>query len=153
MKRYSWKFNINANAESVGKELEEIEMMGEVTSEQVLEYAEKNPNSELHKCFEWDNEKASKNYRLIQANRILCSISIEIKEEPVVKQRIYVNVRSQESGEKTFKNIKEVLKNDDEYQQLIDKAKKEFVDTKDKYETLLNKNDLRDIIFEIYREV
>lgn len=153
MKKYSWKFYMGGDPDKVGKELEELETLGEVTPERVLGYAERHPKSELHKCFEWDDKEAGRKYRLELANRILCSISIEIKEEPKVKQRVYVNVRSSNSGIKTFKNIKDVLEDDEEYKQLLDKAKKEFTDCKDKYDLLLNKDDLKDIVFEIYREI
>ena len=154
MKNYSWKFNISgADAELVGKELEEIESYGEITPERVLSYAERHKKSELHKCFEWDDSEASRRYRLNQANQILCSISIEITEEPVKKQRVYVNVRSSASGIKTFKNIKDVLEDDEEYKQLVEKARREFEDCKDKYETLINRDDLKDLLFAIYKEV
>ena len=150
---YSWKYVLPGDPQKVGNELEEIESLGEITPERVLGYAERHKNSELHKCFEWDDSEASRKYRLNQANQILCSISIEIKEEPKVTQRVYVNVKSSNSGIKTFKNIKDVLGDDEEYKQLIEKAKKEFVDCKDKYETLLQRDDLKDILFEIYKEV
>ena len=155
MKKYSWK-NISfaeANPQIVGEELEEIERNGELTAENLVSYATRHKDSELYKCFEWDDEEAGKKYRLRQANQILCSISLEISEEPKVRQRVYVNVRSSDTDSKVFKNIKDVLENDDEYKQLVDKAKKEFDSCKEKYETLINKEDLKDIIFEIYREV
>lgn len=150
---YSWKYVLPGDPQKVGNELEEIESLGEITPERVLGYAERHKNSELHKCFEWDDSEASRKFRLQQASTILCSISIEIKEEPKVTQRVYVNVKSSNSGIKTFKNIKDVLGDDEEYKQLIEKAKKEFVDCKDKYETLLQRDDLKDILFEIYKEV
>lgn len=153
-KKYSWKYsNFKGDAEKVGKELESIEVLGELNSKSVLQYAEENVDSELYKCFEWDNEIAGEKYRLMQANQVLCSISIEIKEEPLKKQRIYVNVKSSTTNVKQFKNINEVLKNDDEYRQLIEKAKKELQSYKEKYETLVNKEDLKDVIFEIYKEI
>lgn len=153
MKIYSWKYSINAEAEKVGKELEQMELLGEITPERVLEYAENNLESELHKCFDWDDPVASRKWRLHQANTILCSISVKIKEEPEIKQRVYVHVKSSNNGSKTFKNIKDVLENDEEYKQLLDKAKKDFNECKDKYDSLLNKQDLKDVIFEIYREI
>lgn len=154
MKKYSWKsVGFSADPNKVGKELETIEVLGELNNRAVLDYAEKNTNSELYKCFEWDNEIAGEKYRLFQANNILCSISLEIKEEPAQKQRVYVNVRSCETEKRTFKNINEVLKNDDEYSQLINKAKDELKTYTDKYNSLLDKEDLKNVIFEIYREI
>lgn len=154
MKKYSWKSHgFSANAQKIGKELEKLEILGELNSEAVLKYAESHKNSELYKCFEWSDTEASKRYRLYQASLILSSISLEIKEEPKIKQRVYVSVKSTETGERTFKNIKEVLKNDDEYQQLISRAKLEFDNCKERYQSVIKKEDLKDIIFEIYREI
>lgn len=153
MKKYSWKFIINADAQKVGKELEKIETLGELNNEAVLKYAEEHPKSELYKCFDWDDTEASKKWRLNQASRIICSISVEIKEEPTVKQRIYVNVRSSETGKRKFKNIRDVLENDDEYNQLVNKAKEDFNKCKEKYDTIINRDDLKDILFDIYREI
>lgn len=156
MKKYSWKtsfFNYKADANKVGEELEIIERNGELTKENLLDYAERHKDSELYKCFEWDDKEAGRKYRLTQANQVLCSITLEISEEPKVQQRVYVNIKSSNTEEKVFKNIKDVLENDEEYQQLVDKAKKDFDNCKEKYQTLINKEDLKDIIFEIYRQV
>lgn len=156
MKEYSWKFNISADAQLVGEELERLEVEGEVTPKMVLDFAEQNPESEMHKCFEWDDSEAAKKYRMQQAQQVLCSISFKFKtseEEPVQKQRIYLNIKNTSEGIKKFKNIKEVLKNDDEYQQLVDRAKEDFINCKAKYETLVQKEDLKNIVFEIYREI
>ena len=154
MKVFSWKSTgYKADAQLVGEELEQIEKQGSLEASDVVAYAENNVKSELHKCFEWDDEKASKNWRLYEARKILCSISLQIVEEPKKVQRVYVNIKDKSTEERVFKNINEVLKNDEEYQQLIEKAKKEFEGCKDRYNDLLQKQDLKDIIFEIYREI
>ena len=154
MRVYSWKgCGFSADAQAVGQELEKIETAGELTSEEILNYAKDNPDSELYKCFEWDDDEASRKYRLVQASQILSSISLKITEEPVRKQKVYVSIKSATSGSRKFKNIKEVLDNDEEYKQLLDKAEKEFDSCKEKYETLLRKQDLKEIIFDLYRKI
>lgn len=154
MKRYCWKHSCyDVDVQMVGEELEKIEELGEISSEQVLEYAEKHKDSELYKCFDWDDKSASRKYRLQQASQIICSISVEIKEEPVEKQKVYYSVVSSESGSRKFKNIKEILKDDEEYMQLVEKAKNEFDNCREKYDNLIRKEDLKEIIFEIYKEI
>lgn len=157
MREYSWKHTgtsfISADAQLVGEELEKLEFAGELTADEVLEFARNNPNSETYKCFEWDNTVAGEKYRKMQASGILSSISVTIKEEPKETQRVYVSVKTSLDDTRKFKNIKEVLKNDDEYQQLIDRAKQSFVRTKEQYETLLEKEDLKEVIFELYKEI
>ena len=41
----------------------------------------------------------------------------------------------------------EVLKNDDDYKQLVDKAEQDFLSYKQKYEEIIQLNDLKNIIY------
>lgn len=154
MKIYSWKtVGFDANAQKVGEELEKIENDGEINSEEILNYAEKHKDSELYKCFEWDDTEASRKFRMLQASRILSSISLKIKETPAVKQKLYFSIRSASTEERTFKNIKDIVENDEEYTQLVNKAKDDLNRCTEKYEDLVKKQDLKDIIFEIYKNI
>ena len=133
----------NVDANKVGKELEIINN-GELTNKLILEYARNHKKSELNKCFEWDDKKAGEKYRLSQANNILQSISIVVpeQEEPI---KAYVNVKTSEDN-KVFKPIKVVLNNPDEYSQVVSRAEKEFINYKNKYDRLLELQDLKDIV-------
>lgn len=151
MKKYSWRSTgFNVNAQKVGKELESI---GEVTNKNVLEYARFNEQSELHKCFEWDDTIASEKYRLTQASHIISSISFVIQEEPLKKQKVYYSIKTEDKDVRSFKNIKNILENDEEYKALCEKAKKELENCKNNYNDLIRKKDLKDIVFEIYKEI
>lgn len=136
----------NADANKVGKELEVIEKEKELTRETVLEYA-KNKKSELHKCFEWDDKIAGEKYRLFQATNILTSISIVYEEEPKKTTRMYVSIKNN-NDKREYKNIISVLENDEDYKKLLSKAKKDFISYKEKYQDLLQLQDLKNIIFE-----
>lgn len=154
MKIFSWGASrYGADAQLVGEELELIERNSIITPEHVVEYAQRHKDSELYKCFEWDDTEAAKRWRLNQARLIITSIKIEIKEEPKKTQRVYVNIKDKDTEARTFKSINEVLKNDEEYQQLIEKAKKDIISCKERYEDLLEKEDLKEIIFDIYRNI
>ena len=144
---YKWKSaGFKGNATKVGKELEGIEQTSELTNVNVLEYARNNKNSELNKCFEWDDTKAGEKYRLIQANNIMQSISIVINDEPEETTKAFVNIKTKEET-KVFKNIVSVLENDEEYLQLKQKAERDFISYKEKYNKILKLKDLKDIIF------
>lgn len=144
--KYCWNATFyEADANKVGKELERIESKEELTRESVLKFA-KNKKSELHKCFEWDDSIAGEKYRLFQASNILTSISIVYEEEPKRTTRMYVNIKNAEN-QREYKNIVSVLENDEEYQQLLDKAERDFVSYKDKYQNMIQLNDLKNIIF------
>jgi len=154
MRKYSWKnYAFTQDSQKVGEELEELEKTSEITNRNVLAYARKNKNSELHKCFEWDDEKAGEKYRLIQATNIISSISVVIEEEPIKKQKIYFSIKSDEKEGRKFKNIKDILEDDEDYKALLNKARKEFETCKDNYDKLIKREDLKDIIFDIYREI
>ena len=155
MKIFSWSTTTvkNADAQLVGEELEIIERNNSVSPKHIVDYARNNVDSELHKCFDWDDSSAAEKYRLYQANLIICSISLEIKEEPKKTQRVYVNIKDKDTDERVFKNINEVLKNDEEYQQLVSKASADLERCRDKYSNLLEKEDLKDIIFNIYKNI
>lgn len=149
MKKYSWKcYQFKANAQRVGEELENIK---NITNKNVLEYAKENVKSELHKCFEWNDTIASEKYRLFQATQLISSISLVIQEKPIKKQKIYYSIRIEEEGERTFKNIKNILENENEYYALCNKAKKELENCKNSYNDLIKKEDLKEIVFEIYK--
>lgn len=144
--KYCWSAtSYEADANKVGKELERIESKEELTRESVLKFA-KNKKSELHKCFEWDDSIAGEKYRLYQASNILTSISIVYEEEPKRTTRMYVSIKNTENQRK-YKNIVSVLENDEEYQQILDKAERDFVSYKDKYQNMIQLNDLKNIIF------
>ena len=151
MRKYSWsRGSFKGNVQKVGEELETIDNL---TNENVLEYAKNNVESELHKCFEWDDTKASEKYRLIQATHIISSISFVIEEKPIKRQKIYFSIKTEESEVKKFKNIKDILENDDEYSALCDRAKKDIERCKNNYYDLIRKNDLKEIVFEIYKNI
>lgn len=154
MRKYSWKnYVFTQDSQKVGEELEKLEKVSEITNKNVLEYARKNKDSELHKCFEWNDTIAGEKYRLIQASNVISSISFVIEEEPIKKQKVYFSIKSDAKESRKFKNIKDILEDDEDYKALLNKARKEFETCKDNYDNLIKREDLKDIIFDIYREI
>ena len=151
MKKYSWKsIGFNANAQKVGEELENIV---DLSNKNVLDYAKNNINSELHKCFEWDDTIAGEKYRLVQATRLISSISFVIQEEPIKKQKVYFSIKTEEEDLRKFESIKDILEDDEKYYALCNKMKRELENCKNNYNDLIKKKDMKEIIFEIYKEI
>jgi len=154
--KYTWS-NIwfKQDANKIGRELEQINDISELTNKEVLEYAENHKDSELAKCFEWNNEIAGRKFRLQQASNILCSISIVIDDskEPVEKTRVYVSTRKKDDEKRTFKKLVDVLDDDEEYKALVEKAKNELNTCQDKYRNIVRLQDLKDIIFDMYKNL
>lgn len=94
---YEWKTGsrIKANAQKVGEELEKIPVK---TAEKVVEAASKRKNSELHKCFTWDDSKAAQEYRLEQARLVLRAVVTVVDvnvggQVETVKPRAFESIR------------------------------------------------------------
>lgn len=85
----------NKQAQIYGEALEEIQEKngGKITPKIVLKEA-KEKNSPLHDFFEWDNTKASDNWRLHQARHLIGAIEVVISYDGTEKERRrYLNVR------------------------------------------------------------
>lgn len=91
---YEWKgrtYAVNANV--VGKEVEKLEKeKGEVTAKDLVDVA-RSKDSPIHRLFEWDDAKAAEGYRVSQATKVLCALSIVQPDtaEPTTI-RAYMNI-------------------------------------------------------------
>ena len=104
---YKWKLKGLTKKVKVDKAVKELQNIknkcGELTPEAIVQ-ASKSRKSALHKLFEWDNEKASHQYRLQQARTIINNIEIVIVKN---NEPYYVNayeiVKAEEKRE--YKSI------------------------------------------------
>ena len=114
------------------KVAEEITAIGDdVTPEQVVEAA-RDESSELHKCFDWDDQIAAEKWRKQQARQILCFLIIK-EEEPSEAVPLRVFYKNDEGG---YKKSELIFRNDDEYQKLLQTALAELSAFKRKYARL-----------------
>ena len=136
-----WKFNnlYKADAEKVSKEIESIK---EATPATILEYA-RNEESELHKCFEWDDTVAAEKYRLQQARQIVCNLVYkEEKKEESTNLRVFYNAPSS----KTYEPTRILVRNEDSYKELLMQAKSELRAFKNKYRMLTELEEIFELI-------
>lgn len=136
-----WRFSdmYKADAEKVSKEIESIQ---NATPKNILEFA-RSENTELHKCFEWDDTKAAEKYRLQQARQIVCNLIYQedSKEEPA-KLRVFYSQYSTN----TYQPTKVLVKNEDAYKELLMQAKSELRAFKNKYRMLTELEDIFELI-------
>lgn len=134
----------NADAEKVAGEISEI---GETaTPEQIVEKAE-DENTELHKCFEWDDTEAARKYRIVQARDVVRHLYIvkvpteepeeaqepfEIKIEKADSFRYFSHLNSEPGYSQTI----HIVKDEDRYKELLDQAKRELKSFRQKYACL-----------------
>ena len=124
-----WRIKGIYNADAT-KVCEEIGY-GNVTPQSVLEKA-RNDDSELHKCFEWNDGVAAEKYRLSQARNIIQNLVIvtnKPEEQPV---RVF-SITSQKS---VYQPTKQFLVQENEYQTLLKRALNELESFKKRYHTL-----------------
>ena len=108
----------------------EILELERITPEKVLERA-KDENSELHKCFEWNNDVAAEKYRTIQAGNVIRMLYIEPKSEDAPPVRVLSR-----TIDTVYQPTRTFLTNATEYEDLLKRALSELESFRKKYETL-----------------
>ena len=118
-------------------ELEDIRLRngGAVSPYAVVERAKPKSNP-LHKYFEWDNKKASHNYRLWQA-RMLIRVTVITLPNTTEEIRAYVSLLDDRNNEGGYRATIDVLENEDWCRALLTQAYKDFMVFKNKYNQLV----------------
>lgn len=125
-----WSMKLfKADASKVYADLEKIE---EKTPQNIVDYAAKHPRSELHKCFTWDDTKAANEWRKVEARQVvrLLVFEDETEEEPT-------KVRVLQKTNNAYKPVVQIVRNEDEYKELLKRAKAELASFKERYKTLV----------------
>lgn len=124
-KKVKWKVNL-FKADPM-KCYEEIGDNG-ITPQEIVEKA-RDENSELHKCFEWDDTIAAEKYRIQQAKTILLNLVVINIDKEETPRRVY-QISSQKN---VYQPVKFFLQNSDEYSLLLKRAKEELIAIRKRY--------------------
>lgn len=124
---------------------DEIKTLPAVTPKAVLEKA-KDKKSELNKCFTWNNDEAAEKYRLIEARRIIQLLVVSPRDsEDAQPVRIF-----QISSEKNqYQENEYFMRNEDEYQVLLKRAKSELHAFQQRYSMLSELEEILSLIDKI----
>lgn len=111
---------------------------GKIKVRDVVEFA-KNPQTELHKHFTWDTDKAAYRYWLEQARSIIQEVKVTVQhnESPIADTRIIVSLhpdRKVDGG--GYRMLQDVLSDEDLYRQYVETALMEMTTLKRKYESV-----------------
>lgn len=137
---YEFKFH-GADAQKV---YEEIKGIGpSATPEQIVDKG-RDKKTELHRCFTWDDAEAAEKWRKEEARAITHHLRIRKEDQEEVKTMPRIFVKTAES--EGYRSIEFVVKNDDEYQQLLQRALGELIAFKKKYSILSDREELRNLI-------
>nr|MBP3680382.1 hypothetical protein [Clostridia bacterium] len=140
----------SVSAQKVGEEFERIEKEYGILNPKTIVDRAKDENNVLHPYFEWNDEIAGYKYRLSQASTMLCSISVVQDENTPASNgvRAFYNVTRRDVDEDTtYRHLKSILSNQDDYDIVLKKAEIEYENFKAKYEKLLKREDLEKIIY------
>ena len=123
---------------------QELQSLGDsYTPEDVLDLAE-DPNTELHKCFTWDDTKAARLYRLSEARTICNSLRVVVERKDGTPQEF--RVIQHDDTEKVYKPVVLMVRNEDEYSRLLEQAKDDMRRFKERYKRI---TELAEVIDEI----
>ena len=130
----AWKVDGFYKADA-SKVLDELSELGdEYSLSDVVEKA-KDKNSEMHSIFEWDDSVAGEEYRKIQAGKMVRNLVIVRNDETEEKTnvRYFVSTGKRDS---TYTPTRLVIRNQDAYEELLERAYAELRAFKEKYSTL-----------------
>lgn len=142
--KFTWKgTGFKANPETVYRE---IQTLGEeYTPQQILDLA-RDENTELHKCFIWDDTIAAEKWRLYTARQICCSLSVVVESED--KELAPYRLIQHDNAKEAYAPVVLTVRNEDEYSRLLKQAKAELFAFKKRYKMIV---ELQEVIEEIDR--
>lgn len=133
---------------SVASELERIRRLNGDTlhAPAVVSWARKNPDSELHKKFEWDDTEAAQKYRLVQAHGIIIQVRVTAEKEDGGKIRVPVWSHMRSERGQGYRLTSEVMSDEHFRAQLLGQARSDLVRVQTKYKELEELSEVIDVI-------
>lgn len=125
-----WSFR-GIDADAVGAELDALTVNGrKATTAEVLDWIKENPESELHKCIEWNDAEAAYRHRLQQVGKVMRSLRRKIVSggETIRLERRFFHI-----SEGGYVNKDAVLSNDDFLQDVVERAVRDLENWKQRY--------------------
>lgn len=125
-----WKIpKYKVSAEEAYKEISQLE---EITPQNIVDLA-RNENSKIHNEFEWNDEIAGEKYRNIQAQEMIRLFVIKPKSEEAEPTRV-LQITTQTG---VYEPVKMILRKEDEYQALLQRAKLELMAFQKRYSQIV----------------
>lgn len=131
----------SADPEVVAAEI--MSLGDEVTAKDVLELA-KDEDTELHKCFTWDDTVAAERYRLIQAREVIRFLVIKEEKEPTKRPEVRFFYKI--DNDRGYEPTKIIARDEDKYKALLEQAYAELRRFKAKYSMLEELSEIFELI-------
>jgi hypothetical protein len=144
MRSTEWGFmKFKADAQKCYDEL--IEAYGEkFTPHQVLDLA-RDPETELHKCFLWDDSAAAEKWRLHQARQVCQSFTIVVQQRDKKEPQQFRLVQH-DREDQVYRPIIYSVRDSEQYARLLRQAKDELASFRKRYKCI---TELESVIDEI----
>ena len=132
-----------ANAQAVYDEICDI---GEfATPQQIVEKA-RDEQTELHKCFEWNDDVAAEKYRIVQARQVARSLVIRRTEQQIERGLPQLRILHKPVGAEGYRRISFIVQDRDEYAATLEAAMRELRAFKAKYAHLSELSEIMELI-------
>lgn len=129
-----------ADAQKVAMEITAIG--SSATPAQIVDAA-RDPESELHKCFEWRDDVAAEKYRIQQARQVVCHLVIR---ETVIEERPAIRFFYKPEATSGYQRTQLIVRNQDAYQALLSSAIRDLDALRKKYHSLTELEQVFDAI-------
>lgn len=135
-----------ADATKCANEIMEIcEEMDSATPQQILEKA-KDENTELHKCFTWDDTEAAEKWRITEARSVVRNLKIVHQEPDKKPEPTQLRVFYKTDNTSGYKPTRLILKKPDEYEALVKRCRSELLAIKQKFQNISEYDEIWEMI-------
>lgn len=129
-------FHVNGDPQVVGETLEHLRLRhgGTLRPESVVQAAQE-PDSALHRYFEWNDTEAARKYRLHQADYLIRAVVVcpEEDERPFEPVRAFVCIEESPGAARVFTHVCEAMRDDSLRQQVLERARSELAAWRRRY--------------------
>lgn len=139
-------FKFKADAQKCADEIMEIcEELESATPQQILEKA-RDSNTELHKCFTWDDTEADEKWRISEARAVVRNLKIIEQKPDKQTEPTTIRVFYKTDNESGYKPTKLILKKPDEYKSLVERCRSELLAIKQKFNSISEYEEIWEMI-------
>ena len=139
-------FKFKADAQKCADEIMEIcEELESATPQQILEKA-RDSNTELHKCFTWDDTEAAEKWRISEARAVVRNLKIIEQKPDKQPEPTTIRVFYKTDNESGYKPTKLILKKTDEYKSLVERCRSELLAIKQKSNSISEYEEIWEMI-------
>ena len=139
-------FKFKADAQKCADEIMEIcEELESATPQQILEKA-RDSNTELHKCFTWDDTEAAEKWRISEARAVVRNLKIIEQKPDKQTEPTTIRVFYKTDNETGYKPTKLSLKKPDEYKALVERCRSELLAIKQKFNSISEYEEIWELI-------